>query len=108
MAPRKYTIPRKRLGSVVRFEPTNTTMIEKNSNHVDSFKRMGCWRFCDKIEGHHLEVSRDFVKNYKSGKTNVGPLEIHLTMDLIAEVNEIPRTGELWFKAKKLEKEDWC
>ena len=35
-------------------------------------------------------------------------MEIHLTMDLIAEVTEIPRTGELWFKARKLEKEDWC
>jgi ethanolamine ammonia-lyase large subunit len=73
---------------------------------VDSFKCMGCWRFYDKIEGHHLEVSRDFLKNYKSGKTKVGPLEIHLTVDLIAEVTDIPRIGELWFKAKKLENED--
>jgi hypothetical protein len=35
-------------------------------------------------------------------------LEIQLTTDLIAEVTEIPRSGELWFKARKLEKEDWC
>jgi hypothetical protein len=108
MAPRKDPIPRKRSGSVVRFEPTDTTLIEQNPNHVDSFKRMGCWRFCHKLEGYHLEVSRDFVQNYKDGKTQVGPLEIHLTVDLIAEVTEIPRTGELWFKARRLEKEDWC
>jgi hypothetical protein len=108
MAPRKYPIPKKRSGSMVRFEPTDTTLIEQNPNHVDSFKRMGCWRFCQKIEGHHLEVSRDFVQNYKEGKTQVGPLEIQLTTNLIAEVTEIPRTKELWFKARKLEKEDWC
>ena len=46
------------------------------------------------------------MKNYKSGKRQVGPLEINLTVYLIVEVAEIPRTGELWFKAKKLEKED--
>ena len=48
------------------------------------------------------------MQNDKNGKTKVGPLEIHLTVDLIVEVTEIPRTGELWFKARKLEKEDWC
>jgi hypothetical protein len=58
MAPRKDPIPRKRSGSVVRFEPTDTTLIEKNSNHVDSFKRIGCWRFCQKLEGNHLEKER--------------------------------------------------
>jgi hypothetical protein len=27
---------------------------------------------------------------------------------MIVEVTEIPRIGEQWFKAKKIEKEDWC
>jgi hypothetical protein len=108
MAPRKDPIPRKRSGFVVRFKPTDTTLIEQNPNHVDSFKHMGYWRFCDKLEVHHLEVSRDFVQNYKNVKTQVGPLEIHLIVDLIAEVTEIPRIGQLWFKARKLEKEGLC
>jgi hypothetical protein len=29
-------------------------------------------------------------------------------VDLIAEVTEIPRIGELWFKSRRLEKEYWC
>jgi len=32
------------------------------------------------------------VQNYKSGKTKVAPLEIHVTKYLIAEVTYIPRT----------------
>jgi hypothetical protein len=104
MEPRKYPIPKKRSGSMVMFEPTNTSIIEKDPNHVDSFKCMGCWRFCQKLQGHHLEVSRDFVQNYKSGKTNVGPLEIHVIAYMIAEVTEIPRIGEQWFKEKRIEK----
>ena len=77
---------------MVRFEPTETTFIEKNPNHVDPFKNMGCQIFCNKLEGHHLEVSGDFLQNYKNGKTKFGPLEIHVTVDFIAKVTEIPRT----------------
>jgi hypothetical protein len=44
------------------------------------------------------------VKNYKDGKNQVVPMEISLKVDLIVEVIEIPRTGELWLKANKLEK----
>jgi hypothetical protein len=103
MAPSKYPIPRKRSGSMVIFEPIDATVIEQNPNHVDSFKCMGCWRFCHKLKGYHMEVSKDFVHNYRNGKTQVGPLEIHLKLDLNAKVIEIPRIGELWFKANKLE-----
>jgi hypothetical protein len=74
MAPRKDAIPRKRSTSMVRFEPTYTSLIEKDMNHVDSFKRLGCWRFWKKLQGYHLEVSRDFVQNYRDGKTKIGPL----------------------------------
>jgi hypothetical protein len=108
MEPRKDPILRKRSGSLVRFEPINTSLIEQDMNHVDSFKCLVCWRFCQKLQGYHLEVSRDFVHNYRDGKTKIGPLEIHLTADMIVGVTEIPRIGEKWFKAKKIEKEDWC
>jgi hypothetical protein len=73
-------------------------------DHLDAFKRLGCPRFFKKLDGHHLEVIREFVRNFKEGKTQVGPMEINLTVDLIAEVTEIPRTDELWFKARKMEK----
>jgi len=108
MDPKKDLTPRKRSGSLVRFEPSKTSIIEKNPNHVDSFKHMGCWRFCQKLKGHHLEISRDFVKNYKEGKTQVGPFEIPLTKELIVDITETPRTGEKWFKGRRLENDDWC
>jgi len=108
MAPKKDLTPRKRSCSLVRIEPDNTSLIEKDPSHVETFKHVGCWRFCQKLEGYHLEVSRDFVKNFNEGKTKVGPVEIHLTTDFISEVTEIPRSGECYFKAKKIEKHDWC
>ena len=48
------------------------------------------------------------MHNYRDGKTQFGPLEILLKMDLIAEMTEIPRTREIWFKARRLENEDYC
>jgi hypothetical protein len=54
---------------MVIFEPIDTTLIEQNPNHVDSFKRMGCWRLRHKLEGYHLEVLREFVHNYRDGNT---------------------------------------
>jgi hypothetical protein len=105
MGPRKDPIPRRSSGSLVRFEPIDTSLIEQYINHVDSFKHLGCWRFCQKLQGYHLEVSRDFVQNYMDGKTKIGPLEINVIADMIVEVTEIPRTREQWFKAKKFEKE---
>jgi hypothetical protein len=93
MAPKDDT-PRKRSGSLQIFEPIGISLIEQNSDHLDAFKRLGCLRFCQKLDGHHLAVNRDFVKNYREGKTQVGPKDINLTVDLIAEVTKIPMTGE--------------
>jgi hypothetical protein len=84
MAPKDAT-PRKRSRSLYRFEPSYMSLIEQNLDYIDSFKRMGCWRYCQKLEGHHLEFSRDFLKNYSEGKTKLGPLEINLNVDMIIE-----------------------
>jgi len=98
MAPKQGDTPRRRY----------TSLIEENLDHVNSIKCMGCWRYCKNIECHHLEVSRDFVKNYSEGKTKVGPLEINLNVDIFIEATLIPITRELWFKARQLEKGDRC
>jgi hypothetical protein len=108
MVPKKDLIPRKRSGSLVIIEPTDTSLIDKDPHNVDSFKHMCCWRFFQKLQGHHLQVSKDFVQNYQEGKTKFGPVEIHLTANFIAKVTKIPRSGECWYKEKKIEKEGWC
>jgi hypothetical protein len=90
----KVDTPRKRSRSLHEFEPTGISLSEQNPDHLDEFKCLGCLRFCQKLDGHHWEVSHDFVKNYREGKTQVGPMEINLTVDLIVEVIEIPMTSE--------------
>jgi hypothetical protein len=37
-------------------------LIEQNPDYIDSFKRMGCWRYFQKLEGYHLEMSRDLSR----------------------------------------------
>jgi hypothetical protein len=108
MDPKQGVTPRKRSRSLYRFEPSYTSLIEQKPDHVNSFKRMGCWRYYQKLEGHHMKVSIDFVKNYNGGKNKVGPLEFNMNMDMIVEATETPIIRELWFKTKKLEREYWC
>lgn len=57
-------------------------------------------RFCQKLEGFHVQVSRDFALNYDGIKTRVGPLEINVSPDSIAQSSEISRSIEQWFKVK--------
>jgi len=62
MAP-EDAMPRKRSGPMYRFEPSDMSLIEQNPDYIDSFKRMGRWRYYQKLEGYHLEMSKDFIKN---------------------------------------------
>jgi len=106
MAPKQGVTPRIRSGSLYRFELYDTSLIEQNPDDVNSFKHMRCWIYCQKLEGHHLEVRRYFLKKYNERKTKAGPLEINLNVDMVVEATEIPRTREIWFKSKKFERED--
>ena len=85
---------RKRSGRVLRFEPQNLDLFEGNPNFIDSFRQVGCYRFCEKMQGYHKQIAIDFALNFDGIKTKVGPLEFAVTPDSIAAATEIPRQGE--------------
>ena len=86
---------RKRSGQVLHFEPQNLDLFEENPNFIDSFRRVSCYRFCEKMQGYHKKIAIDFTLNFDGIKTKVGPLEIAVTPDSIAAATEIPRQGEV-------------
>ena len=88
---------------MVMFEPLSTTMLDENPMFKDSFRQVGCLRFCQKLEGFHVQVARDFALNYDGIKSKVGPLEITISPDSIAQATKIPRFGEQWFKSMKFQ-----
>ena len=64
---------------------------------------MGYWRFYEKLQGGHVQVTKDFAFNFTGLNSRVGVLEIPISLEVISAVTEIPRGQERWFKKFKLE-----
>ena len=62
------------------------------------FKDVGCYRFCDKIQGSHQQVAETFALPFDGSKELIGKEEFLVDENLIAEVTELPRTEEKLFK----------
>ena len=62
------------------------------------FQDVGCYRFCEKIQGSHQQVAEAFALSFDGFKAIIGKEEVHIDETLITEVTELPGTGEKWFK----------
>jgi len=72
-----------------------------------AFKQAGCWRFCEKLQGGHVQVTIDFAFNFTSLNSRVGVLEIPISPEVISVVTKIPRGQERLFKNFKFEMEPY-
>jgi hypothetical protein len=62
------------------------------------FKDVGCYNFCQKLESFHQQVAEAFSLSFDGKKAIIGQDEFEIDEALIAEVTELPMTGEKWFK----------
>ena len=72
--------------------------LESHPEVYQFFKDAGCYRFCEKIQGSHQQVAEAFALSFDGSKVLIGKEEFLVDETLIAEVTELPRTGEKWFK----------
>jgi hypothetical protein len=89
-------------GEIVRVEPHDLQLINSDPLFKESFQRVGCLAFCEKMQRGHPEVAKQFALNFNGVKTKVGTLEFEVTEQSIATTTEIPIQGEKWFKAMSL------
>ena len=85
-------------GQCLRYEPTDMNMINEDPKIVEVFRRTGCLQFCDKLQGYHVQVSKEFTLNFSGTTTKVGMLNLSITPEVIAVATGIPRGQEKWFK----------
>ena len=83
------------------YETTNPILVMEDPYFVELFTKAGYIQFCQKLQGHHQQVSQDFVFNFKGTYTKVGCLHIPISPDRISKAIGIPIIGEEWFKATK-------
>ena len=66
-------------------------MLMRSKEVEHAFKQVGCWRFCRKLQGGHVQVTKDFAFNFAGLNSRVGVLEIPISPEVIYAVTDIPR-----------------
>ena len=72
--------------------------LESHQEVCQFFKDAGCYRFCKKIHGSQWQVAEAFALYFDGSKALIGKENFQVDETIIAEVAELPRTGEKWFK----------
>lgn len=90
-------------GAIVRFEPQDVTVINADPAFRVAFEQVGCMRFCEKIQGYHLQLTKEFAKSFDGLQAKVGTLTFPVATQSIAEATEIPLNGEQWFKGMEFD-----
>ena len=92
-----------RSGRYQRTEPEGLDLALKDEGVRKAFKDAGCWNFCEKLKGGHAQVTKEFALNFTGLNSKVSMLEIQVSPETIANVTEIPRGGQEWFKNFKFD-----
>ena len=60
----------------LRNEPEGVDIILKNKEFEHAFKQVGCWNFCEKLQGGHAQITKEFALNFTRLNSKVGMLEL--------------------------------
>ena len=92
-------------GHCLRFEPESMKVLAEDKIVMDAFRKTSCLKFCEKLQGGHIQVSKEFALHFSGTSTKVGMLNISVTPEIIAIVKETPRGKEYWFKCFRFDME---
>ena len=84
----------KKGGPALRKELGDISYLESHPEVFHFFKDVGCYKFCEKIQGSHQQVAEAFSLSFDGSKELIGKEEFMVDETLIAEVTELPRIGE--------------
>ena len=88
----------KKGGPSVKQKLGDISYLEAHPEVCKIFQEVGCYKFCEKIQGSHQKVVEVFSLSFDGSKEFIGKEEFHIDETLIIEVTELPCIGEKWFK----------
>ena len=88
----------KRNGKTNRAEPSNMAWTKSFPECAKLFQKASWFKYFEKIDGYHLEVSYGFAQGLEKDTVMFNTLKIELTRELIAKATGIADEGEFWFK----------
>jgi hypothetical protein len=71
------------------------------------FKGVGCYRFCQKLQGYHQGVTKAFAKSFDGFEAQLGPILMKIDEASISTATEMPVEGEKWFKTTSIKEIDF-
>ena len=89
-------------GHRLRYEPENMKAIIEYQTVMEAFSKASCLQFREKLQGCHIQESKEFSLHFNGTTTKVGMLNVPITPEIIASMTEIPRGQETWFKVLNL------
>jgi len=89
----------KKGGNFLRKELSDITYLESHPEICQMFRDVGCYRFCEKLQGFHQGVVEAFALTFDGAKAKFGTIEVQVDEVIVTAVTEMPRTGERWFKS---------
>ena len=81
-------------GPALRKELGDIGYLESHPEVFHISKDSCYYRFCEKIQGSHQQVAEAFSLSFDGSKAVIGREEFQVDEAIIAQVTEIPRTGE--------------
>ena len=90
-------------GAIFYTNLQDLVLFEDDLTFSASFEQVGCMSFCQRIQGFHQQVTKDFVLHFDGTKTKVGDLEFVVTPQTISTATGIPSTSMQWFKGTKFD-----
>ena len=88
----------KKGGPALRQELGDINYLQSHPEVCQFFRDTCYYRFCEKVQGSHQQIVDEFSLSFDGSKALIGKEEFMVDETLIAEVTELPRTGEKWFK----------
>ena len=88
----------KKGATTLRKELNDIGYLKAHPEVCQMFKNAGCFNFCKKLDSFHQQVAEAFALSFDGKKACIGQDEFQIDEALIAEVTELPTTGERWFK----------
>ena len=82
----------KKGGLALRQDLGDINYLKAHPDVYQFFKDVGCYEFCEKIQGSHQQVAEAFALSFDVSKVFIGKEEVLIDENLITKVIEIPST----------------
>jgi hypothetical protein len=82
-----------RSGEIVRFEPQSLDLVNANRMIRVSFEQAGCMRFCEKVQGYNVQLTKQFSLKFNGVSTTIVGITFPVLEETISIVTEIPMQG---------------